>query len=288
MRHIALAILLVSLACAQAAAQTAQPSPTPAASPAASTSTSSNAWQAYITPYVWLPNLNGQLNFQHPTAPTALIPGNVNVNVHIGPSSYLSNISFAGMLSGYFKSSGDFSGAFDYIYLNMNPNNAFVADVSGPAGNKEVPVNVSTSAHFRGSIVTLDGGLSITQNTISPVEFIAGVRYLAVNTSADWTFAGPLDILDRSGSASRSLNVWDPLVGFRGKIGFGKNWYVPYYLDYGAGSNNTTNQEFVGVGYSQHWGDIVLINRWMQYNFFNPNINSFQLVGPALGVRIRL
>jgi hypothetical protein len=32
----------------------------------------------------------------------------------------------------------------------------------------------------------------------------------------------------------------------------------------------------------------VLINRWLQYNFYNPNINSFQLVGPSLGVRIRL
>lgn len=287
MRYVALVILLVGLGGAQAAAQTAPPSPTPAASPAAATTTST-AREAYITPYLWLPNINGQLSFQHPTSPTALIPGNVNLNVHIGPSSYLSNISFAAMLSGYFKASNDFSAAFDYIYLNMNPKNAFVADVSGPAGNTEVPINVSTSAHFRGSIVTVDGGLSITQNTISPVEFIAGVRYLAVNTSADWNFSGPLDILDRSGSVQRSLNVWDPLIGFRGKIGFSKNWYLPYYLDYGAGSNNTTNQEFVGVGYSERWGDIFLINRWLQYNFFSPNINSFQLVGPSLGVRIRL
>lgn len=281
MRYIALTILLIGAEWSLAAAQTAPPSPAPAPAPTATPLT----WTSYITPYAWVPNVNGQLNFQHPAPITSA--GTSNINVHIGPSSYLSHLNFVAMLAFYAKR-GDLSLAADYMYLNMSSANATITSVNGPNGNAETPVNVNTNTHLRGTIATAEAGLSLTSNEISPVEFVGGVRYLGSKASADWTFAAPLDILDQSGSASRSLYTWDPVVGFRGKIGFSPEWYLPYYLDFGAGASNTTHQEFVGIGYSQHWGDIVLINRWLQYNFTNPNINNIQLVGPALGVRIRL
>lgn len=285
MRYIALTIVLIAVGWSRAAAQTAPPSPAPSAAPAPAASPLT--WTSYITPYAWVPNINGQLNFQHPAPGAAPNGGTSNVNVHVGPSNYLSNLNFVAMLAFYAKR-GDLSLAADYMYLNMSSTKAFVASVIDPNGNTETPVNVSTNTHLRGTIATAEAGFSLTSNDISPVEFVGGVRYLGTKASADWNFAAPLAGLDQAGSASRDLYTWDPVVGFRGKIGLNPEWYLPYYIDYGAGASNTTHQEFVGIGYSQHWGDIVLINRWLQYNFTNPNINSIQLVGPALGVRIRL
>jgi hypothetical protein len=290
MRYIALAVLLIGSGLGQAVAQTAAPSPTPAASPAAAATANPLPWTAYITPYAWVPNLNGQFNFNTPTRANPILglpQATANLAVHVGPSSYLSHVNFVAMLSAY-ANRGDLSLGFDYVYLNLSSTDANVTNVTGPNGIVEIPINVSTSAHLRGSLLTLDAGQRLTQNQISPIEIFGGARYLVVTSSADWNFAGPLDILNRSGSVSRDLHVWDPLVGLRGKIGFGPNWSLPYYVDFGAGTNNTTHQEYVGFAYSQHWGDIFLLNRWLQYNFTSPNINSFQLVGPTLGVRIRL
>lgn len=290
MRYIALAVFLIGVGWAQANAQTAPPSPTPAASPAAAPTANPLAWNVYITPYAWVPNLNGQFNFNTPSRANPILgipPATANLAVHIGPSSYLTHLNFVAMLSAY-ANRGDLSLGFDYIYLNLSSTNASVTSVTGPNGIIEIPINVSTGAHLRGSLFTIDAGQRITPNEISPVEVFGGARYTVVTSSADWNFSGPLDILDRSGSVSRDLHVWDPLVGLRGQIGFGSGWSLPFYIDFGAGTNNTTHQEYVGVGWSQHWGELFLVNRWLTYNFYSPNINSFQMVGPTLGVRIRL
>ncbi len=284
MRHLVLAFLIVAAGHAQAAAQTAAPSPVPSTSPAPAPSATPLAWHTYVTPYIWVPNINGDLNFTRPAfAPAA--PGNVNIAVHVGPSSYLSNVNFAAMVSAYARR-GDLSLGADYLYLNMSSKSATVTSVTDPNGNVVTPINVGTNSHVRGTIATLDAGLRITQSEISPMEFLGGVRYLGTSMSADWQFTGALPNLPASGSVSKNVYTWDPIVGLRGAVGLGKKWYLPYYLDYGAGSDNVTDQEFVGIGFSQGWGDIVLINRWLHYTFVNNT--AIQLVGPAIGARIRL
>ena len=270
-----LALALLIAAATPPAAVT--PTPSPTATPL--------VWRTYITPYAWVPNINGQVTFQTPPLPQPSIPpGPVIVDVHVGPSSYLSNLNFVAMLAAY-SSRGDFSIAADYMYVNLSTSKASVVTVIAPDGRVEVPVNASTSSRLRGSIFTLDGGASLTRNSVSPIEALAGLRYLSSTSSADWNFTGPLDVLPKSGSVSKGLYVLDPIVGIRGKLGLGGSWSLPYYADYGSGSNNTTDQEYVGVAYSQDWGDIVLVNRWFNYHFTSDRI---QMVGPALGVRIRL
>lgn len=288
MRYIALSLLIAGFAFGRAGAQTAMPSPTAAPTPAPSAATAGQTgWRTDITPYVWVPNVNGQFTFTHPALAAIGNPGSVGINVHVGPNSYLSKLNFVAMLSAY-ASNGTSSYGADYIYINASTSTADVVSVTGPHGKIEFPVNVSTSARVRGSLLTLELGKSLTQNTNSPMEFVGGVRYLGSTTSVDWNFTGPLDILARSGSASANQYVWDPLMGLRGRIGLGSNLFVPYYADFGVGAQNLTNQELIGLGWAQRWGDIVIVNRWLQYSFTNPGATNIQLVGPALGARIHL
>lgn len=279
--RLTLAIALAALfGAACASAQTAAPSPTPNPSPAP------NKWYVEITPYVWVPNLNGNFNFDVRRGPGA---GQLaTLFVHVGPSSYLQHINFATMLSAYARHNTTSFGT-DIIYLNMNSSDASVTHVSGPGGKIEIPINVSTSMHFRGSIWTLDMGQSISKSPVSPMEVLGGFRTTGLNASVDWTFTGPLGNLSRSGSASKTENVWDFIVGLRGKLAVGGRWYIPYYADYGGGNENNTFQALTGVGYAQNWGDILIVNRWLEYYYISGRGNeNFQLVGPALAVKIKL
>lgn len=276
MRYTAAAFLLILLFGAPAAAQTASPSPTPAAS----------AWRYYITPYLWLPNINGELTFQSPP-PTVPLAGVPVIRVHDGPSSYLQNLNSAVMLAFYAAHNGT-SLATDIMYVNTSTSKATVDSVQRPDGTIEIPANTSTSSRFRGTVWTLDIGQSVNKTSFSPVEVLGGVRFLGATASADWNFQEPLDVLPATGSVSKKLNIWDPIVGLRGKLGLGAHWYVPYYADYGGGSGNNTFQALVGIANSNSWGDIVLASRWLQYYFNNKGGNeNIQLVGPTLGVRIR-
>ena len=50
-------------------------------------------WTFSVTPYIWLPNVNGTLKYNPP-------PSGGAPEVDTGPNNYLENLSFALMLSG--------------------------------------------------------------------------------------------------------------------------------------------------------------------------------------------
>ena len=81
-----------------------------------------------------------------------------------------------------------------------------------------------------------------------------------MDTSLDWNVAGTLGLLPaRQGSIAKTRSEWDAIVGVKGEIALcaGK-WFMPYYLDVGGGSHNTTWQALVGAGYRYGWGELVL------------------------------
>src|SRR5262249_38130809 len=58
------------------------------------TANAEEGWTFSLTPYIWLPNINGQLKY-------AIPPGGVaGPEVDTGPNNYLENLSFALMLAG--------------------------------------------------------------------------------------------------------------------------------------------------------------------------------------------
>ena len=82
----------------------------------------------------------------------------------------------------------------------------------------------------------------------------------------------------------------DGIVGVKGRYAFGANraWSVPFYLDIGTGDSDLTWQGAVGLGYSYHWGDIVAMWRYLDYNFKSGKaIEDMNFNGPMLGVTFR-
>jgi hypothetical protein len=92
-----------------------------------------------------------------------------------------------------------------------------------------------------------------------------------------------------SGSISQRSDLWDAIVGVRGKIRLGESkWFVPYYLDVGSGSSTMTWQALLGVTYAFGWGDAILAYRNLSYDQGdNKLLQNFRFSGPALGVSFR-
>jgi hypothetical protein len=164
-----------------------------------------------------------------------------------------------------------------------------VRNVSGPGGAVEFPVNTGTTTsldglEWQGTV----GYLMLSQPNLS-WEILGGFRYLDVTVDLDWQFDGPLNLLPQAGHLSQSLELWDVIVGTRGRFVFGNGkWFVPFHLDVGTGDSDLTWQLFAGVGYSFSWGDVLVAHRHLEYDQSEGGLlQGMSLSGPAIGVSFR-
>src|SRR3954469_11128834 len=74
---------------------------------------SDEGWSFSLTPYIWLPNINGTLKYATPPG------GGARPEVDTGPNNYLENLSFALMLAGEARKD-KWSIFTDLIYLDFD------------------------------------------------------------------------------------------------------------------------------------------------------------------------
>ena len=80
------------------------------------------------------------------------------------------------------------------------------------------------------------------------------LRYLGVKTTLDAVAMGSLSTgtsLNRAVDVAQVQNILDGFAGVRGRAAITSDgrWYLPFYLDAGAGSSKFTWQALTGVGY---------------------------------------
>lgn len=241
-------------------------------------------WHYSLTPYAWFPNIHQTLQYSTP------LGGGKTVDVEVKPDSYLSNLDFA--LMGTFEArKGEWALAMDLIYNDFSNQDSKIRNVQGPGGNLSLPIDTSLNVDIKALIWEGIGSYTVARSTTGTLDVFGGVRYLGLKTSTDLSFSGPEGIIGRSGSQSDRLNVWDGIVGVRGevKIGDSGDWFLPYYLDIGAGSHsNWTWQGWTGVGYRFDWGDVVLAYRNLYYSTDEDKVvEDLRMAGPALGATFR-
>lgn len=241
-------------------------------------------WHYSLTPYAWFPNIHQTLQYSTP------LGGGKTVDVEVKPDSYLSNLDFA--LMGTFEArKGEWALAMDLIYNDFSNQDSKIRNVQGPGGNLSLPIDTSLNVDIKALIWEGIGSYTVARSATGTLDVFGGVRYLGLKTSTDLSFSGPEGIIGRSGSQSNRLNVWDGIVGVRGevKIGDSGDWFLPYYLDIGAGSHsNWTWQGWTGVGYRFDWGDVVLAYRNLYYSTDEDKvIEDLRMAGPALGATFR-
>lgn len=234
-------------------------------------------WHGSITPYGWLPGVSAKMRYQLPGTNTD-VQNKTDHNI-------LSALSGAFMLSGDIRK-GNWGLFTDVDWVKFSNEKGRFTSI----GNNFIggDASLNTSSNLKGGFVTLAGLYTLAHGQDGYIDLIFGGRYLWLKGNLGWNFAYAGDHfgLDDSGHLSSQTHVSDLLVGIRGRwIPGGGNWFVPYYLDIGGGSSDTTSQLAVGVGYAFHWGDIAFAWRYVSYKRSDADIlQKLSLEGPSIGL----
>ena len=148
---------------------------------------------------------------------------------------------------------------------------------------------------MKGAAWTLGAGYAVLPGRPVDLDVFGGLRYFGLEASTDWQLAltvtgpGAGQTFPRAGSISERMDLWDGIVGVKGRVWLGRsNWSIPYYLDVGTGSSSLTWQGMLGVAYSYKWLGVTLAYRHLYYDQKDDKlIQDMRFSGPALGVTFR-
>lgn len=247
-------------------------------------------WTFAVQPYLWLPSISGSLSygFSEGGGP----------NVDIDTTKILESLNFALMFTAEARKMR-WSLWTDVIYLDLKSSGSQVKSVnfSGPGGQVTVPatLDAGTSVEIEGVEWGMAGAYTVAQRKTSSLDVLVGFRYFGIEAKTDWNLSGtisgpgPGQSFARTGSISKRENLWDGIIGIRGRVGLGSGkWGIPYYFDVGAGSSELTWQGAAGIQYRFSWIDLSLMYRYLFYDMESGKLmQDVGLGGPALAVNFR-
>jgi len=237
--------------------------------PAAAQSADDN-WRISVAPYLWLPTFNGTLQFHTPGGTSSTVGFKVN------PNEYIPDIEMALPLALEARK-GKWLAYSDVLYMSLGANEASVKAVDFNIGRGPIDLsktlNTGTQIDLKATIWTVAGGYNLVQDPKLSLDVIGGARYLYLKATTNWQLSldvsdpsGSGRVIPRSGSASESGDVWNGIVGVKGRVKLGEgNWFTPFYFDAGTGGSQYTWQAQTGIGYAFRWGDLVLNYRYLAW-----------------------
>ena len=230
-------------------------------------------WQNSFTLYGWLPSMDGELKYD--------LGGDDSASVDGGDILDALNMTFMGTFE---TRKGRWSLLADLIYLDLGSKDSSRVSLPG-GGSIETEVDLALDGWQFG----LYGGYNIYDTPKASLDILAGLRYLSIDTDAELDIDGPLDLNLPSARLSASTEVWDGVVGVRGRASINDNWFVPYYADVGTGDSELTWQAMAGIGYAAGWGDVVLVYRHLAWDQGDDGLlQELSFSGPALAFKFRL
>lgn len=253
-----------------------------ALAPSFAAAQTADSWQFRATLYGYLPDIGGKT-----TLPAS--DGGSDIAVDVG--TILDNLKFAFM--GNFEARKGQWGAFtDLIYMDVGVSKSETRQLS--IGG-EVPIDATAALDFdlKGWVWTLGGTYRAVSKPDYSLDLIAGARVLDVRQKLGWRFSGnvgSIQLPDRTGNRKTELKNWDAIVGVKGRYAFGdeRRWFVPYYVDVGAGQSKFTWQAMSGIGYSFGWGDLLAAWRYTDYQMKSgETIEEINFNGPAIAAVFR-
>jgi hypothetical protein len=263
----------------------------------ASAEDTGDGWQFRLTPYIWLPTIDGAL--KHDVPPGA----GGSPEISMGPTDWLDLLN-AGLLVTGTATKGRFSLQSDLVYLSLTSKNdgrvLSVEDtVTVPGTRIPVPVsaslNLNTRTDLDGLMWSITGGYRFFESERSTSTGFIGARYFGADATSSWdltaevTVPGTGVILPSQGRVGSDVDLWDMLIGVRGesKLGDG-NWSALYHLDIGTGDSDLTWNAYLGLTYRYGWGDLLMAYRHLEYDqASNKLLQDFSFSGPGIGARFR-
>jgi hypothetical protein len=242
-------------------------------SPALAQSESSAAedeWQFSAAVYLWGADIGGKTNR--------------GSEVEVEFSDLLDNLEMA-LMGAFSARKNNWSLLTDIIYMDLAVDKT--AELSIPIGPAMVPVTTAVSLDVEAWILHFAGGYNLYSEGKSRLDLIGGARYLDLDQTMFLSLQslGP----DQSRTISESLTSFDGIVGRMGNVALGVGWFLPYYVDVGAGDSKFTWQATAGIGYrAGRVVDLALVYRHLEWDFDSPPIvDDINFSGPTLGIIFR-
>lgn len=247
-------------------------------------------WTFAVQPYLWLPSISGSLSYG--------ISEGGGPNVDIDTTNILESLNFALMFTAEARKKR-WSLWTDVIYLDLESSGSQVKSInfSGPGGQVTVPatLDAGTNVEIEGIEWGLAGAYTVAQGKISVLDVLVGFRYFTIEAKTDWNLSGtvsgpgPGQSFARTGSISKREDLWDGIIGIRGRVGLGSGkWGIPYYFDIGTGSSDLTLQGAAGIQYRFSWIDLSLLYRYLYYDMEEGELlQDVGIGGPMIGVNFR-
>jgi len=253
----------------------------------------SDGWQFNLTPYLWLPTIDGALKYSP--------PGGGSPTLEVGPTDWLDLLNAGALISGSARK-GRYSISSDLVYLSLTSKNdgrvvSVEDNITVPGVPVPIPIsaslNLNTRTDLDGLVWMIAAGYALQETETSSLDVFAGVRYFSVDVSSSWdltadiTTPGGTVVLPAQGSIASDVDIWDGIIGVRGysKVGSGK-WSVPFYVDVGAGDSDLTWNAMLGMSREYGWGELVIAYRHLDYDQdANGLLQNFSFSGPGIGAR---
>lgn len=240
-----------------------------------------DAWKWNATIYGWFPAIGGSTSF-----PATGSGPSIDVSAEQVIDAL--KMAFMGSLE---ARKGKWGGFTDLVYAD------FGADKSGSrdftVGHQQIPVGVDAALNLdvKTWIWSVAGLYNLADKPEGTADLLFGARLLDMDQTLGWSISGSVPGLPpaaQTGSATASINQWDAIAGVKGRINLGaeRKWFLPYYLDVGAGESKFTWQVAAGIGYQFGWGSVIAAWRYLDYDFKSDmTVQSFNLNGGMIGVQ---
>lgn len=256
------------------------------ATPASAQDLAAGDWKFRAQIYGWFPTLSSETTF-----PASSGGGSTSLDA----GDYLDSLRFVFM--GTLEArKGRLGLLTDYIYLDFDAEKGGTRDLtlSGPGGLINIPADAyaGVNLRLRGWAWGLAGTYALVEKPNYEMQLLGGLRYLKIDTTAEWNFMGNIGSLPPfavSGASTVKSDVWDAVIGAKGVVKLGDgNWFAPYYVDVGTGQSDLTWQVMGGVGYRFAWGELIGAYRHLDYRFGeDTGMKALSFSGPAVSLGFR-
>lgn len=266
------AILATAVATVSAAA---------ALAPGTAAAQAADAWQFDAALYLYLPSVDGTTKF-----------GTGSGDATIDVTKLLETLN-ATFQASFEARRGQWGVYTDFFYVDFSNSKSSTRDLS--IGGIPLPVDVSAATDFKltGTEWTLAGTYRAIADPLRPLDVLAGVRLLDVKEKLGWQLSGNIGQFPVQGQArtqEATVHNVDAIIGVKGRFALaqGGKWYVPYYLDVGAGNSSFTWQAMAGIGYS--FGALSVVGSWRYLDYHMKTGRPFETLsfsGPAFAAVYR-
>jgi hypothetical protein len=247
-----------------------------AAAPAGAAETGGeDGWEFGLAIYGWLPDIEGSLSQE--------IPGQGS-ELKVDAETLIDNLDMTAQVA-FEARRGRWLILANVLYLAEEAQESDAVKVPGIPG---LVLDTDARLDLSSWITGLAGGRVLAENDRVTLSALFGLRYFTLDTDLEIQIDGPLPGPLPTRRFSQEVELWDAVVGLRGRIHLGEHWFIPYHLDAGAGDSDLTWQALAGFGYRFRWGSVMAAYRSLNYDQGSDKpVEDFTFAGPALAVTFR-